>query len=92
MSDKLHYYLSDHLGSTRLVIDSAGNIMDKYTYYSFGETKSEVTSTGQSYKYTGKPLDDEGGLNLAYYIAKYYDCAFASDSTFSNNFLTIYFN
>lgn len=73
--DKLHYYLSDHLGSTRLVIDSVGNIMDKHTYYSFGQTKSEVTATGQSYKYTGKPLDDEGGLNLHYYGARYYDGA-----------------
>ena len=35
----------------------------------------EQTSTNQAYKYTGKPFDDEGGFDLYYYEARYYDRA-----------------
>lgn len=70
---KLHYYLSDHLGSTRVVIDSTGLLEDRYWYHSFGTLVSEQTSTNQAYRYTSKPLDKEGGLDIYYYGARYYD-------------------
>ncbi|MCC6962589.1 MAG: RHS repeat-associated core domain-containing protein [candidate division Zixibacteria bacterium] len=72
-SGKLHYYLSDHLGSTRVVIDSTGLLEDRYWYHSFGTLVSEQTSTNQAYRYTSKPLDKEGGLDIYYYGARYYD-------------------
>ena len=34
--NKLYYYLNDHLGSARVVIDSAGTVADKSYYTSFG--------------------------------------------------------
>lgn len=72
-TNKLHYFLNDHLGSTRLVIDSTGVQRDVHKYYSFGKTYAEITNTNQSYRFTGKPLDKEAGLNLYYYGARYYD-------------------
>lgn len=72
-SNKLHYYLSDHLGSAGVVIDSTGTIKDKYKYRSFGQTYYEVTNTGQNYKFTGKPFDTEESLDLYYFGARYYD-------------------
>ncbi len=72
-TNRLHYFLNDHLGSTRLVIDSTGAQRDVHRYYSFGKTSTEVTSTNQAYRYTGKPLDKEAGLDLYYYGARYYD-------------------
>ena|GEM_PF-2139285 len=72
-TNKLHYFLNDHLGSTRLVIDSTGVWRDSHRYYSFGKTSWEATNTNQSYRYTGKPLDKEAGLDLYYYGARYYD-------------------
>jgi RHS repeat-associated protein len=72
-TQKLHYFLNDHLGSTRAVIDSTGLVKDKYWYYAFGETRNEQVSTNQSYRYTSKPLDKEGGINIYYYGARYYD-------------------
>ena len=72
-SNRLHYYLNDHLGSTRVVFDSTGLVEDKYWYYSFGDARSEQVSTNQAYRYTAKPLDKESGINLYYYGARYYD-------------------
>ncbi len=72
-SNRLHYYLNDHLGSARVVIDSTGLVEDRYRYFAFGEANVEDVSTNQSYRYTAKPLDKEGGLNLYYYGARYYD-------------------
>ena len=70
---KLHFYLNDHLGSARLVIDTSGTVKDKYDYYAFGEALDQTISTGQSYRYTGKPFDNDHSLNLHYYGARYYD-------------------
>lgn len=61
---KLHFYLNDHLGSARMVIDTAGTVKDNYDYYAFGGAHSQAISTGQSYRYTGKPFDNDRGLNL----------------------------
>ncbi len=68
--DRLYFYLNDHL---RLVIDSVGNRRDTHQYYCFGGNAGETVGTGQAYKYTGKPLDVEHGLDLYYYGARYYD-------------------
>jgi hypothetical protein len=54
--NNLHFYLNDHLGSARLVIDSAGTIKDNYTKcFAYGAPEKEVVSSDQQYKYTGKP-------------------------------------
>ncbi len=71
--NRLHYYLNDHLGSARVVIDSAGTIKDKYHYLAFGSPLDMTTSTGQPNKYTGKTYDMDAGMNLYYYGARYYD-------------------
>ncbi len=47
-TNKLHYYLSDHLGSTVAVLDSTGTLRDKHWYYAFGQTRHEQTSTNQA--------------------------------------------
>ena len=70
---KLHFYLNDHLGSARMVIDTAGTVEDGYDYFAFGGVRSQTISTGQSYRYTGKPFDNDHSLNLHYYGARYYD-------------------
>jgi len=73
-SGNLHFYLNDHLGSARMVIDSTGTVKDTYKrYYAFGDAAQQTVSTGQRYRYTGKPFDDEGAFDLYYYGARYYD-------------------
>jgi RHS repeat-associated protein len=72
-SYQLHYYLKDHLGSTRLVIDSSGVVKGNYWYYSYGANYGEVPDSAEQYRYTSKPLDPEAGLDIYYYGARYYD-------------------
>ena len=56
-----------------MVIDTAGTVKDNYDYYAFGEALDQTISTGQSYRYTGKPFDNDRGLSLNYYGARYCD-------------------
>jgi RHS repeat-associated protein len=69
----LYFFLNDHLGSARVVVKSDGTIKDKYWYDSFGENRSIQDSTLQAYRYTGKPFEDDNGLELYYYGARWYD-------------------
>ncbi len=73
-SGNVYYYLKDHLGSNRVVVREDGVVMNKYPrYLAFDELESSTVSVDNAYTYTGKPLDDEHGLDLFYYGARYYD-------------------
>ncbi len=71
--NQLAYYLHDHLGSTSVVLDSSGTVRSGYLYSAFGLSLAEIGGSPQSYRYTGKPLDREAGLNLYWYGARFYD-------------------
>jgi len=63
------YYLLDHLGSTRALTDSSGNISTSFGYDSFGNATGGPAPT--AYGYTGRELDVDTGL--MYYRARWYD-------------------
>ena len=50
------YYITDHLGSTRVVLDKVGSVLERYDYYPYGEiVPVSVASSGNTdYLYTGK--------------------------------------
>jgi RHS repeat-associated protein len=71
-----NYYTHDHLGSTRLETDSAGNTVQISDYLPFGEEIPSGTGNRPSYasaenkiKFTGKERDSETGLD--YFTARY---------------------
>ena len=69
----VHYYLSDHLNSTSMVVSSAGVPEEESDYSPFG-TEYVVSGTGANhYKFTGKERDSESGLD--YFGARYYGSA-----------------
>ena len=72
--NKYHYYLKDHLGNNRVVVDQNSNVEETNHYYPFGGI---FASTGniQPYKYNGKELDTKKGLNWYDYGARMYDAA-----------------
>jgi RHS repeat-associated protein len=73
-SGAVHYYLSDHLGSTTMVVNAAGAIENESDYYPWGgELKISATDSGNHYKFTGKERDAETGLD--YFGARYYSNA-----------------
>ena len=53
-----HYYLKDHLGNNRLVVDASGTVKQVTHYYPFGGFFGESTgSSYQAYKYNGKEFE-----------------------------------
>lgn len=68
----IHYYFSDHLGSSNVVINKTGTTIEEESdFYPFGGERI-VTNTlaDQNYKFTGKERDSE--TNLDYFGARYY--------------------
>ena len=76
-----NYYVTDHLGSTRMVVDSNNNIRETINYYPFGsemrmEDPALMTGDFQHpYRFTGKELDRLNGLNMYDFGARWYDVA-----------------
>ena len=69
-----YYYLQDHLGNNRVVIDEHGKVEQVNHYYAFGGLMGESTGGGtQPYKYNGKELDRMHGLDWYDYGARHYD-------------------
>lgn len=64
------YYHTDHLGSSSVITDSAGNKVQETYYYPFGGTRLN-TGNVVKHKYTGQEEDPETGLY--FYNARYYD-------------------
>ena len=69
-----HYYLKDHQGNIRVVMNQNGMKEGLNHYYPFGSLFGE-SSDSQEYKYGGKELDKVHGLNWYDFEARYYDSA-----------------
>ena len=63
------YQLGDHLGSSNVVIDVSGNLVNREEYTPYGET-SFGSFARKRYRFTGKERDEESGLN--YHGARYF--------------------
>ncbi len=72
-SGNVSYYFSDHLGSSRVVTNASGAIQDDSDFYPFGGERPIVSSSGNTYKFTGKERDSESGLDN--FGARYYSSA-----------------
>jgi RHS repeat-associated protein len=68
-----YYYHPDHLGSSQLMTDRDGDVVQQYGYSPFGreDYKNNTLAFSVSNRYTGQTLDEETGLY--YYGARYYD-------------------
>jgi len=76
-NNKYHYYLKDHLGNNRAVVDQYNTLIQSTQYYPFGMAFADGYDNGtkQPYKYNGKELDQVHGLNLYDYAARHSDGA-----------------
>ena len=76
-----NYYITDHLGSTRMVVDSNDSIKETVNYYPFGSemrmaAPAQLTNNlGHPFRFTGKELDRQNGLNMYDFGARWYDVA-----------------
>ncbi|WP_423224229.1 RHS repeat-associated core domain-containing protein [Candidatus Amarolinea aalborgensis] len=70
----LYYLLGDHLGSTAVTLDSAGNRLNTNTeirYYPYGAPRYTAGATPTTFNFTGQRRDS--GSRLLYYGARWYD-------------------
>lgn len=70
-----HYYLKDHLGDVKMIVNLSGKVVSYNDYYPFGLTmpgRSRTTSADPRYQFTSKERDAaETGYD--YFGARYYD-------------------
>ena len=70
-----YFYHSDHLGSSSLITDQSGDIVQHLEYVPFGETFIDERKSSSSwttpYLFSGKERDEETGL--LYFGARYQD-------------------
>ena len=79
-TQQYHYYLKDHQGNNRVVINQSGTVEETNHYYPFGGVFGTTGNT-QPYKYNGKELDTKQGLNWYDYGARHYDAALGRFTT-----------
>ena len=65
--------LTDILGSTQALMDSAGTIQTSYAYQPFGATTVSGQTNGSVYQFTGREDDATG---LYYHRARYYSSSY----------------
>lgn len=59
-----HYYLKDHQGNNRILIDQEGNVEQINQYYPFGGLFCDGVADGEHpYRYNGKEIDRMHGLD-----------------------------
>ena len=69
-----HYYLKDHQGNNRVVVNKTGTVEEVNHYYPFGLLFGEsINPDTQRFKYNGKELDMMHGLHMYDYGARQYD-------------------
>ena len=71
----LFYILSDHLGSTSVLLNQNGTVAKREFYYPFGGNRGTAFSDLTTRRFTGQYHEQAlpGGEGLAYYNARWYD-------------------
>jgi len=69
-----HYFLQDHQGNNRVVVNQNGTVEELNHYYPFGGIFAS-SSSFQPYKYNDKELDRQNGLDWYDYGTRMYDAA-----------------
>ncbi|WP_442936844.1 RHS repeat-associated core domain-containing protein, partial [Nostoc sp.] len=65
------FYHTDGLGSTRVLTNATGQVVDTYTYDAYGRLLSSTGTSSNSYQFAGEQRDSLTGLD--YLRARYYD-------------------
>lgn len=68
----LNFIIGDHLGSTSLVTDASGTVINETKYKAWGETRYSSGNEMTKYQYTGQ-YSYTNDFGLMYYGARWYD-------------------
>ncbi len=75
-ASEVNYFLTDHLGSVRVIVDGSGSVKERNDYYPFGarHVKSDYPQRDDNrYKYNGKEEQVTGDVDYLDYGARMYD-------------------
>ena len=74
-TQEVNYFLTDHLGSVRAIVDATGAVKERNDYYPFGarHVRSDYAQSTNRWKYNGKELQTTGDLGYLDYGARMYD-------------------
>ncbi|MDR1347758.1 MAG: DUF6443 domain-containing protein, partial [Prevotellaceae bacterium] len=69
------YFITDHLGSTRAVVNSSGTVIGANDYYPFGRLweSADIQAPTTRYLFSGKELQTTGGINYMDFGSRMYD-------------------
>ncbi|MDR2652592.1 MAG: hypothetical protein LBC68_09830 [Prevotellaceae bacterium] len=72
---EIQYYITDHLGSTRVVVSSGGTVAGSNDYYPFGKLWESANTQAPTtrYLFSGKELQTSGGINYMDFGSRMYD-------------------
>ena len=74
-TQEVNYFLTDHLGSVRAIVDATGAVKERNDYYPFGarHVRSDYAQSTNRWKYNGKELQTTRDLGYLDYGARMYD-------------------
>ena len=61
--DSASYYLADHLGSTRSLVDDSGAVTAAYDYWPYGKVLATTGAESTHFRFTGHERDSESSLD-----------------------------
>ncbi len=67
----VYYFFSDHLGSSRIVTNAGGAVVEDSDFYPFGQERPVADALNNNYKFTGQEFDPE--ITQYYFLARHYD-------------------
>lgn len=75
-NNQFYYFIQDHQGNNRVVVAQNGTVEEVNDYYPFGGLlSSSLSNNVQPYKYNGKELNRDNGLDWYDYGARMYDAS-----------------
>ena len=75
-NNQFHYFIQDHQGNNRVVVTQNGVVEEVNDYYPFGGLlSSSLSNNVQPYKYNGKELNRDNGLDWYDYGVRMYDAS-----------------
>ena len=89
------YWLRDHLGSVRVVVNKAGKVLEQNDYYPFGGrhgNSSLAVSATNRYKFSGKESLEPFDIGLLDFGARFYDARLArwrTQDPMAENYLSL---
>ena len=72
---EINYFVTDHIGSIRAIVNQSGQIIEQKDYYPFGmeHQNGMLASSTNRYRFSGKEKQEDFGISYSDFHARQYD-------------------